>query len=126
MGMAGDLVPFVMIPRFSSYFGTSEFATVALDISAYAGGSLTLWRGKLIGGGTLKLYTETSHDGYEWFGYPEGVGGQPQPWDPGADASETVGIDVSRRYFRVRVVLTGTDPGVTCWCAGMLEYRVDG
>lgn len=125
MGMAGELVPFVMIPRFTSYFGTSEFTTVALDVSAFQGGSLTLWRGKLIGGGAFALYTETSHDGYTWFGYPPGPGGTPLPWNPGNDGSVSVGLAFTRRYFRVRIVLTGTDPAVTCWATGLLEYRID-
>ncbi len=125
MAMVGELVPFVMIPRFTTYLGTSEFTTVALDVSAFKGGSLRLWRGKLVGGGTFKLYTETSHDGYTWFGYPIGGGGLPTPWDPGDDASVGVGLAFDRRYFRVRVVLTGTNPGVTCWATGLLEYRID-
>ena len=125
MSMKGELVPMVLIPRFSSYFGTSEFETVALDVSAFSGGTCTLWRGKLLGGGTFKLFTETSHDGYTWFGYPPGVGGAPIPWDPGDDASMEVGLAFSHRYFRVRIVLTGTDPAVTCWCTGLLEYRIN-
>lgn len=125
MGMAGELVPFVMIPRFTSYFGTSEFSTVALDVSAYSGGSLTLWRGALVGAGSFALYTETSHDGYEWFPYPLGGGGSPVPWDPGDNAATAVTLLFDRKYFRVRLVLTGTDPFVTCWCAGMLERRVE-
>lgn len=126
MGMVGEQIPIVMIPRFTSYVGTSEFVTVALDVSAYARGDLTLWRGKLIGtGATFELFTESSHDGNTWFGYPDGPGGQPLPWDPGADASEIIGVDVTRRYFRVRVVLSGTDPGVTVWCAGTLEARIE-
>jgi hypothetical protein len=125
MGMAGELVPFVMIPRFTSYFGANEFSTVALDVSAFAGGTLSLWRGKLMGTSpTFKLYTENSHDGYTWFPYPV-IAGVPQPWDPGADTAIDLGLDLSRRYFRVRIVLTGTDVGVTCWCTGLLEYRLD-
>lgn len=123
--MKGELVPVVLIPRFTSYFGTSEYATVAMDVTAFSSGVATFWRGKLAGGGTFKLYTETSHDGYAWFGYPIGGGGLPTPWDPGDDASVTVAIDVTRRFFRIRIVLTGSDPGVTCWMAGMLEYRID-
>jgi hypothetical protein len=126
MGARGELVPLVLIPRFTSFFGTSELATVALDVSAFAGGEATLWRGKLIGAGaTFELYTETSHDGIAWFGYPLGGGGAPVPWDPGDDDFVDVGLAFAHRWFRVRVVLTGTDPGVTCWMTGMLEYRTD-
>jgi hypothetical protein len=47
------------------------------------------------------------------------------PWDPGADASVDVPLAFAHRYFRVRLVLTGTDSGVTCWMTGMLEFRTD-
>lgn len=125
MGMVGELVPLVLIPRFTSYFGTTEYATVPLDLSAFAGGGVTLWRGKMIGSGTgFAMYTENSHDCVKWFGYPLAAG-VPVPWQPGADSSMDVGLDLSRRWFRVRIVLTGTGPAVTCWCAGMLEYRID-
>jgi len=126
MSARGELVPIVLVPRFSSFFGAGEYATVPLDISAFAGGGATLWRGKMVGTSpTFELYTESSHDGYAWFGYPIGGGGVPIPYDPGDDGSMEVGVGLQHRYFRVRIVLGGTDPGVTCWLAGMLEYRVD-
>lgn len=121
MSKVGHLVPLVMIPRFTSYFGTSdEFKTVALDVSRYSSARLTLWRGDVLDSGTFKLYTETSHDGYTWFTDPSAG------YDTtGPGASKTIDVDFPRRYFRVRVKLTGGSPGVTCWCEGMLEYRID-
>jgi hypothetical protein len=125
MGARGELVPLVLVPRFTSYLGSAEYASVPLDVSAFSGGTATLWRGRLVGtGATFALYTETSHDGYVWSGYPVGPGG-PVPYDPGDDASTEVGLAFAHRWFRVRLVLGGTDPGVTCWLTGLLEYRTD-
>jgi len=122
MSVVGETVPVILIPRFSSYFGASDLATVPLDVSSFSKGTVTLWRGPLVDPGTFRLHVETSHDANTWFAEPPGSTG----FDPGDDDSEIVGFTCPRRWLRVRVSLTGSQPAVTCWCAGMLEYRVDG
>ena len=120
--MKGELVPVVLVPRYTGYVGSGTYTTMPLNVEAFAKGTITLWRGRLPGTGspTFTAYFEDSHDGVEWT--PFDAGGE----DPGADASAIVRFDLVRRWLRVRVVLTGSGTGASCWAVGMLERRVEG
>src|SRR5262245_2885891 len=124
MPMVGEAVPFVLIPRFSSYIGPGSYNTVPLDVTEYSQATVVLWLGQLTPTGTgctFKLYVETSHDGNTWFLEPSGSPG----YDPGDDASVGITFTCRRRFLRVRVTTTGTDASITCWCAGLLDVRVE-
>jgi len=47
--MAGELVPLVLLPRYSSYVGASTFTTIGMEVTDYANAIVNVWRGKLIG-----------------------------------------------------------------------------
>ena len=118
--MTGALTPVVLIPRYTSFLGENEFISEAIDASMYCAGALRLWRGELKGTDTptYLLFVETSNDKNVWV--PQDVAG----YDPGANDSMPITLTLTQRWLRTRVVLEGTNPAVTCWCAGTLERRV--
>ena len=48
--MAGVLVPFVLLPRYSCYSGADDFTTNPIDLSAYAAVIMNAWRAPLVHG----------------------------------------------------------------------------
>ena len=117
--MNGALVPVVLLPRYSTYFGAGDFTTVPLNVEAYSKGTITLWRGRLLGTTpAFKAYFEDSHDTVTWTPF------NPSGEDPGNVSSMIVRFDLARRWLRVRIDLDGTQPAVTCWAVGTLELRV--
>lgn len=125
---SGSLVPLVMIPRFTTYVGAGDYATAPLDVSAYGQAILTFWRGLLIdktvppggSGATFTAHIEESHDAYEWTPI-----GSPITAD---DTSTNEKPVLSKRWFRMRVVLTPRSDdnmaAITCWAVGSLVRRV--
>jgi len=120
--MKGELVPVVMIPRFTSYLGVGTYTTVPLDISDFESITMEFWRGKLRSG-TFTAYLEQASE----------------PWEDNslwsalstintADTSSFEDLTFSKvPYFRIRIVLA--DPtflasGITCWAAGFLRKRI--
>lgn len=121
--MAGELVPLVMIPRFTTYVGASEYLTVPLVVSSYQSVKITVWRGKLVGapgtGASLNVIFQTSNDAEVWTDVSMSA-------ITTADASELVEFAMKERWLRVRLVLTeDTDSVValTLWAVGFLEVR---
>lgn len=118
--MIGELVPLVLIPRYTSFVGANEFTTTPFDAADFSTGSVRLWRGALLGtdSPTFLAFFETSNDKVVWT--PQNPSGD----DPGANSAMPITLALGRRWLRVRVVLTGTNPAVTCMCAGTLTRRV--
>lgn len=120
--MKGELEPVVLVPRYTSYIGSGSYTTAPLNLEPYSRVKITVWRGYMPGTGspTFKMYFEDSHDAETWTAF------NPSGEDPGANPSTPgiVSCDLIRRWFRVRVELTGTSTGATCWAVGLLEKRV--
>ena len=122
--MAGEYVPLVMIPRFTSYIGAAEYVTVALDVSAFYKFDIAFWCGPLVGddgtGASLSATFETSDDNDTWTEVPE----IPAITTPNG---HTIGNGLLRpRWLRVKIVLTEDADhvvAITCWAAGQLERR---
>lgn len=130
--MAGELVPLVMIPRYTTIAGdtnsnppypTPGFMTVGMDVSEYDGAIINVWRGPIIltaGTAGFKVNCEESTDQNVW------------TICDGTTANTAVSENVekqflpvlTKRWFRVRVVLEGTNPVVTCWAVGYLVQRL--
>ena len=122
--MIGEIVPVVMLPRFTSYLGEGTYTTVPLDVSEYAGAAIEFWRGKLRSPatGTFAAYFEEASE-------PWGSDGAWSTLDDfsTADASDLVEVEFSKKYFRIRIVLTDSTyhaVGITCWAAGSLQRRI--
>jgi hypothetical protein len=117
--MPGPLTPVALLPRFSSFLGSGSYLSVPMNVEGYAKGTMTVWRGQQPGTSSpsFNLFFEDSHDAVTWSSL-NGSG-----TDPGASNSTIVRFDLARRWLRVRVELTGTDTGITCWAVGLLEQR---
>lgn len=122
--MKGEAVPLVLIPRYTTYAGTGEFTTAPLDVSAYGDAVVTFWRGTMLQGpGAASTFTanfQGSHDAVQWedLGSPIAT----------VDAVSTQEIELTRRWFRVRVLIDDVDPdagvAITLWATGLLERRI--
>lgn len=117
--MSGELVPLVLIPRYSSYTGAGTYTTIAMDVTDYQSAIVNAWRGVLNGGGAYTLSFEESTDQNSWATCTNGSGG-----DPGEDTEAQYTPTITKRWFRAKLVLTGTEPvSVTTWAVGFLELR---
>jgi hypothetical protein len=117
--MAGELVPLVLLPRYSSYVGAQTFTTIGMDVSSYSEAIVNVWRGPLTGTSpTFAISFEESTDQNTWSTCTNGSGG-----DPGADTEAQYTPTLGKRWFRAKIVLGGTDPATTCWGIGFLELR---
>lgn len=117
--MAGDRVPIVLIPRFTTYAGASTFFSYALEVGAYSELTLTAWRAPLVGSGAVfQLSVEESLDRTEW----QDCAGS-QDVDPGTNVEAPYAWPLTQRWMRTRLVLAGSSPVVTCWAQGFLIRR---
>ena len=122
--MIGELVPVVMLPRFTSYLGEGTYTTVPLDVSDYEGASLEFWRGKLRSpaSGTFNAYFEEASEPT----MPNDRWTQLASYST-ADASVLVPLVFTKKFFRIRIELTDATNhgvGITCWAAGSLQKRI--
>jgi hypothetical protein len=120
--MAGELVPLVMMPRYSVYSGETTFTTIAMDVTDYQTAILNLWRGKLVTNTTLLISAEESTDQVTWATCTGGTG-----VDPGVETEVQMTATLKKRWFRLKLVLgvsAGSPyPVATCWAVGYLEQR---
>lgn len=118
--MAGVQTPVVMLPRYSCYSGADDFITIAMDVTAYLKATLNVWRSPLVGTTpTFAIAFQESTDQVSWSACSVSGGGS----DPGADTETQYVVTLTKRWFRVKVTLAGTDPVATCWCVGFFEDR---
>jgi hypothetical protein len=118
--MAGELTPLVMLPRYTTLAGASSFTTIAMDATDYQTAILNVWRGKLKASTTFAITAEESTDQEVW---TTCSGTNCSAYDPGEATEGQVTATIKKRWYRVKVVLTGTDPFITCWAVGFLEDR---
>jgi hypothetical protein len=117
--MAGTLVPLVMLPRYSTYAGANTYTTIGMDVTDYERAILNVWRGTMTGSApTFAISFEESTDQEVWSTCTNGSGG-----DPGANTEAQYTPDLKKRWFRVKLVIAGTNPVGTCWAIGFLEQR---
>ncbi len=129
--MAGEYVPLVMLPRYSTFVGVPPvltppdpkpgFKTVAMDVSDYKTAVLQVWRARLVTGNTIKATAEESTDQVTW---TTCAGTNCFEFDPGPFTEGQVTATLKKRWFRLRVELGGSPfPQATCWAVGFLEER---
>jgi len=117
--MAGELVPLVLLPRYSTYVGAGTFTTIGMEVSDYSKAIVNVWRGALTGTTpTFAVVFEESTDQENWTTCTSGSGG-----DPGPSTEAQYQPELNKRWFRIKVTLGGTDPAGTCWAIGFLEMR---
>jgi hypothetical protein len=116
--MAGELVPLVLIPRYTTYAGATSFETIGMDITEYEQAILSFWRGAGVGMTSVTITCEESIDQLNW----TTCGGGPFS-DPGASTEGQFEPTFSKRWFRIKLTLAGSGPVLTCWCIGFLMRR---
>ncbi len=117
--MAGELVPLVLIPRYSTFVGATTFVTVGMDVTEFEKAIVNVWRGPMTGTSpTYAISFEESTDQDNWTQCTNGSGG-----DPGASTEAQYSPTITKRWFRAKLVLAGTNPAVTTWAVGFLERR---
>ncbi len=113
----------VLLPRFTTLVGASSFTTLPLDVSKYGSAQFHLWRGPLRGtpAGFL-AYLEESLDAEHWvLGPSTPTGYDPAIDDPTLTRPKLFSYGFRLRWFRIRIELSGTAPGCTCWAEGLLR-----
>ena len=123
--MAGQQVPLVMLPRFTTFAGRHEYTTVPIDVSEFSKAVLTCWRGPgQLGDGGVSLNCQESSDQNTWVA----CSGTNVSFDPGSGMEGVAIATLKRRWFRMKVILNASAPFqdsmcVTCWAVGNLVRR---
>jgi len=90
-----------------------------MEVTDYSKAIVNVWRGSLTGTSpTFAVSFEESTDQSNWTVCNNGAGG-----DPGADMETQYSPIITKRWFRITIVLGGTGPAVACWAIGFLELR---
>ena len=118
---SGNLVPLVVIPRYTTYSGATSFTTIGMDVMEYDTASLNVWRGPL--GGTAPGFGITFQESMDQDTWTT-CGGTSAGSDPGANTEAQYTATLTKRWFRVLLTLTGTQPIVTCYAIGFLQERL--
>jgi hypothetical protein len=124
----GVQIPFVFVPRYSSFMGEGEYLSAPIDVTAYWDAAVSVWRGKLVGADTaFKFYVQVSTDMVTWTDFP--LNGAGPTWvDPGEGQITVAAFVCTHQWVRAKVTLekNGADePAVTCWAAGLITERVE-
>lgn len=118
--MAGQNVPVVLVPRYTTYLGPQQFLGEAIPVSPYERVSVVYWQGPYLSGATaVRLYFQQSNDGSTWSDCPGG------PWAPTSvlPGEFPFSADLTMAWMRLVVSLTGAGSGLTCWVRGFFEKR---
>lgn len=119
--MPGNLVPLVLIPRYTTYGGATTFTTIAMDVMEYDTAIVNLWRAPLGGTGpTFGVTFQESMDQNTW----TTCGGTTANSDPGSTTETQYNATLTKRWFRIQVTLTGSNPFATCYGIGFLQERL--
>ena len=122
--MAGELVPLVLLPRYTTYAGNTVFTTIAMDVTQYETAILNVWRGKIVGTETgappVKFWFQESTDQVNW----TLCTGSAADDDPGENLEEQYTLTLKKRWFRINVQLGNANNVLSCWAVGFLEERL--
>ena len=117
--MEGVAVPVVIIPRYSSFVGVNVFTTQPLLVEEFSKAQIVFFRSGMDAGASFSASFQTSQNQQDWFDDP----GSPITSVATEDIHE---VDLPRKWFRIRIELSGSDPAITCWAAGLLIRREEG
>ena len=113
--MAGETTRIMLLPRYSSLVGATNFETTPHTARAFSEVSLTRWRGAGNGVSGLSVAVELSADLRYWV--------QDNSWSLAADDETTHTSPLNREWMRLVITLTGTDPAVPLWILGEFLRR---
>jgi len=118
--MAGVDATIVFLPRFTTLVGPASpaFYTAPMDVSKFEGAQIQVWRGPIRGGtGTFTVSFEESLDSQNWVNGPS----TPVGFVIGQDEQKYFSYGFRLRWFRLKIVITGSQSIVTCWAEGLLR-----
>src|SRR5262245_46006552 len=116
--MAGNLVPLVLLPRYTTYAGASTYTTIAMDVADYEKAIVSFWQGPNVTFISLNIDFQESTDQVTWTSCTGG------PYTaPGASSETQFQPSLTKRWFRISVALGGANQITTCWCVGFLMLR---
>lgn len=112
----------VFLPRFTTLAGATTFTTQPMDVSSYGGVQFQLWRGPFrtksaTPPAKFTTYLEESLDTETWVLGPSAPG----PHVVGQGEIKFFSYDFRLRWFRLRIVVEGDEPIVSCWAEGLLR-----
>jgi hypothetical protein len=118
--MAGELVPLVLIPRYSCYSGADSYVTIGMDVTPYQNAIVNVWRNAVIGtAGDPDFNLEESSDQVTW----STCAGTTADFTPSAGTETQYTAQLKKRWFRIRIDLANADNVMTCYAVGFLEER---
>ena len=126
--MAGELVPLVMLPRYTTYAGkitspsTDYFTTIAMDVTQYESAILNVWRGKIVAA-TTNSFTVWFEESTDQVTYSACAGSNPSGDAVTENAETQFTLTLKKRWFRMKVLLGAADNVASCWAVGFLEER---
>lgn len=125
--MAGEFVPVVMIPRFTTLAGqpSGGFTTIGMNVANYSRVTLNTYCGPVLRDqagtpGTPKITFEESTDQDNWTDC-SGVTSGGDPLTPSGE--KQYGFDLSKRWFRIKIAFEFADEHATFWSMGHFERR---
>ena len=135
--MAGELVPLVLLPRYTTYAGKvgsgsgDFFTTIAMDVTQYQSAIVNFWRGNILGTApppspptpAIIVKFKESTDQVTWTectGSPDGT----TIVYPAPNVEIQYTLTLKKRWFRIEVQLYNADNVVSCWAVGFLEERL--
>ena len=133
--MAGELVPLVLLPRYTTYAGVptlpsgttlTYFSTIAMDVTQYETAIVNFWRGKIIGTAGTPAFSvafEESTDQVSWTDCDGSPDGSTIAY-PDENVEIQYTLTLKKRWFRVIVQLGNSNNVVSCWAVGFLEERL--
>jgi hypothetical protein len=113
--MPNRVVRIVLIPRYTALIGTTAMYTAPLLVREWSEAALVGWESTGIGNGDATLTVQLSDDLENWTDEEE--------MSLTAESEVTAVLEISRAWLRVKAVVTGSDPGVTCWLEGEFVER---
>ena len=112
--MDGAVDQIILLPRFSSFGGAGTFLGAPMNVREYGRAILTCVKAGALGStpATLAASVQESADLEIWT-------------DIGSALTDGVPGERAFRFewIRMKYVVVGTDPGVTCWCVGDFVQR---
>jgi hypothetical protein len=119
MALDGRLAPVILVPRYTTYLGPGVFPGFPIEVAAFEGARISLWRGILHGTTPAFGYLfEESTDRQTWSAVPG-----TSFIDPGEDLEQQYPLSLTKRWFRGTVSVQGTSSGATCWAQGYFVRR---
>ena len=93
-------VPLVLLPRYTTLAGPHTFTTTPIPVVDYAELEVAVWRGLIVGAGSVGFEMQESMDLATWYG----IGGS----DPGEDTEIIVTASITRAWLRARIAVIGS------------------